>query len=486
MEKFIVSGYSFDSRTNLSLNLPQSKRFLHVAVKNSETETFPEALISKAVERKKHETTHVRPSVWVDGKSIHLPRTLQHLLASHPFPLNQGPVVIPLDTNTETKISVTEVMQAKTVFSHRDTQPCARWVPEVLGTSAWTGKQGQEYNVTDLVFSIQGAASNVDMSLVYTCHLAGCVIHCSCHICTDKGNDCCKNRHKSELCRKCNSQCTTHQINVPYMFNPATDLYTLVTEKMDKYRFGYGYAGIPSNCSSCSQDVLEHQMLHLVYHTLCRFCRFEMRPLEFRSVRNLTDYKKAEIILNWRDGKTCSVCLLESKDKYAREKHEATVHRQEPQKFKCDLCPKSYSSKSSLSYHIGKHQQTVEKPTCDLCGSQFASEGSLSRHKQIIHKTEGVASDKLSCDCGQQFSLLAHLRRHQREQHFDLKLNSDFYEGNPPATLECNECDMKFKRNADLRRHISSAHGEKAFNCLQCDCKFSRKDNLKRHMNSKH
>jgi uncharacterized Zn-finger protein len=117
---------------------------------------------------------------------------------------------------------------------------------------------------------------------------------------------------------------------------------------------------------------------------------------------------------------------------------------------------------------------------------QFASEGSLSRHKQIIHKTEGVASDKLSCDCGQQFSLLAHLRRHQREQHFDLKLNSDFYEGNPPATLECNECDMKFKRNADLRRHISSAHGEKAFNCLQCDCKFSRKDNLKRHMNSKH
>ena len=348
MEKFTVRGYyPSDSRRSFILNLPSAKRFLHVVVKNAEMMTNPELMISKAVKRHKHETTHVTPYAMIDGKFVNLPKTLQQILVSHPFPLNQGPVNIVLDTNTEAKKSVAEVLKAKTVFSHTDTQICAQWVPEVIGKNAWNG-QGS-YRVTDLQFRVQGAASTVNMGLVYTCQKSGCVIHCPCHICTDTMHDCCKERHRSELCSKCNQQCTIHKITVPHMFNPATDQFTFVTEKMDQYRFAYGYAGIPSNCANCSNDVLDHQIFHLVPHNLCRFCRYEMRPYEHRNVLNLADYKKAEVCVNWQDGKTCSFCLMESKkDKYAREKHEATVHRQESKTFKCELCPKSYSSQMSL------------------------------------------------------------------------------------------------------------------------------------------
>jgi hypothetical protein len=54
----------------------------------------------------------------VDRKIERLPKTMQQLLLSHPFPVNQGPLITALDTNTEGKKSVAEVMKARTVFSH--------------------------------------------------------------------------------------------------------------------------------------------------------------------------------------------------------------------------------------------------------------------------------------------------------------------------------------------------------------------------------
>ena len=295
MEKFILRGHSSKGNSReavFCLNLPKAKTFSPVAVKNCEIKTYSEQLISHAVMRRKkpisqYQKSHVRPYVIIDGVLQNLPKTLQQLLSAHPFPLSQGPITLRLDTNTETKETVADVVKAKRVFSHCDTQACSWWVP---------------------------------------------------------------------------TPCD-HQIKVPYLFDPSTDLHTMVTEKMTEYRFAYGYAGIPSDCKHCSADVLEHQVLHLVHHQLCRFCRFESRPLEqFKGGKSLKRFKKAEQILNWRDNKTCSICLKESKDKYAREKHEAIVHKQECQKFKCDICPKSFVCQSSLDYHVKKHQQQVRSP----------------------------------------------------------------------------------------------------------------------------
>ena len=208
----------------------------------------------------------------------------------------------------------------------------------------------------------------MDMSVVYSCHLAGCTIECPCHIC-QVPSVCCKSRHKSELCKMCDSQCQSHQITVPYMFDASTNLYTIITEKMGEYRHAVGYAGIPNSCKHCSADVLEHQVLHLSHHQLCRYCRYESRPLDqFEGSKSLKNFRKSEKMLTWRDNLTCSVCLLEFKDKFARKQHEAVIHRQEVQKFKCGLCTKSYASKFSLEYHAKSHEGPTEKPTCELCG----------------------------------------------------------------------------------------------------------------------
>ena len=41
-------------------------------------------------------------------------------------------------------------------------------------------------------------------------------------------------------------------------------------------------------------------------------------------------------------------------------------------------------------------------------------------------------------------------------------------------------------RDADLKRHIESAHGEKSFQCKQCDKTFAWKSALSVHIKSKH
>ena len=124
------------------------------------------------------------------------------------------------------------------------------------------------------------------------------------------------------------------RLELSRLFDLEPDHFTIVTEDVSRYRYAHGYAGIPKSCESCSKDILEHQVLHLVWHDLCRFCRYEMRPVS-RNVITVRDYEKEADALVKRNDRTCSVCLDMSFDKLSREKHESVVHFKETQKFKC-------------------------------------------------------------------------------------------------------------------------------------------------------
>ena len=108
-DKFIVKGHlSNTCKAKFSLNLPRAKLFSHVAVKNCESKVFPAELIAEAVTRRlkplwNSEKSHNLPRAIIDGVSIDFPKTLQQILCNHPYPLNQGPIVLPIDTNTESK-----------------------------------------------------------------------------------------------------------------------------------------------------------------------------------------------------------------------------------------------------------------------------------------------------------------------------------------------------------------------------------------------
>ena len=170
MEKFILSGQTNVSE-KLLLRLPSAKTFETVAVKNVESETYPKELITKEIIYQ-HEKSHVSPSAVINSKYQKLQKTLHDLLNAHHFPLNQGPIVFPLDTTTESKASESEVLLWRTIFSHSVDQPCGLWVPKVFGPAAWTIKQEEgTFMVTESNGNIAAAASRMGMVMVFTCQL---------------------------------------------------------------------------------------------------------------------------------------------------------------------------------------------------------------------------------------------------------------------------------------------------------------------------
>ena len=131
----------------------------------------------------------------------------------------------------------------------------------------------------------------------------------------------------------------------------------MVTDNIDKYRFGTPHQGIHLNCESCSKDVLEHQVLHLLLHMRCKFCRIEFRPFKKRNSLNITHFVKSEESLMRQDIRTCSHCFKICKNRKMREKHKYNVHVTTEKKHKCDQCNRSYLNRNSLNYHKAANHQ---------------------------------------------------------------------------------------------------------------------------------
>ena len=126
MHRFSVAGLAqHDQYEKLHLTLPSAKHFRMCAVKNGEENLHTDALIAEAVmDKKELRLHHIYPLTRVDGEILHIPRTLQHILTSHPFPLSQGPINLSLDCGMEDKKTTWDVMYSRSTFAQSDSQDC--------------------------------------------------------------------------------------------------------------------------------------------------------------------------------------------------------------------------------------------------------------------------------------------------------------------------------------------------------------------------
>ena len=162
----------------------------------------------------------------------------------------------------------------------------------------------------------------------------------------------------------------------------------------------------------------------------------------------------------------CDMCgkeFLERKNLNIHKRSFCPKLTEKP-KLHCEICKKTYSSLTSLTYH--KKHHSIEPKKCTFCDYECKYADRLKRHIQQLH-----LKDKIKCKyCTAEFSENRKLNTHLSKSHPN---NTDFI---------CKLCDEVFNANILLCNHIRSVHDPPRYECPMCAQKYTSPQNLKKHI----
>lgn len=151
-----------------------------------------------------------------------------------------------------------------------------------------------------------------------------------------------------------------------------------------------------------------------------------------------------------------SYCML--------SRHLRVGHGQYAQRFKCDICNKTFKSPKGLDYHLPMHTGDW-RYQCDICKKSF----SLLSYLEIHMRFHTGEKPELCTKCGQGFSTKSGLALHMRRHNGDLKRHS------------CTVCGQGFKFPNELLDHSRVHTGDKPYACTLCAKPYRSKKLVRQH-----
>lgn len=161
-------------------------------------------------------------------------------------------------------------------------------------------------------------------------------------------------------------------------------------------------------------------------------------------VREFAKYKPYNRHLKTHQKRFCNFCQ-DYVTTYAE--HMRKVHNFEvPRNFMCDICQRTYRTKSDIVMHMKVHIHMLENRTfaCKMCERTFYFNHDLRRHMKSHSLLRPIICDI----CGESFktseTLKTHMRRHTGEKPF-----------------KCSFCTRSFSTSGSLNIHVRTHTNER-------------------------
>ena len=202
-------------------------------------------------------------------------------------------------------------------------------------------------------------------------------------------------------------------------------------------------------------------------------------------------YKRHLMMHSGEKPDPCPIC-----NKYFRGPFDLKSHMKthENRSYVCEICGKQLRTLGSLHTHSSMHSGDQNNVFCEICGKQFRLLTSLWSHKQIH-----FGEKDFKCDlCNKSFRTKSGVINHITEVHLDIRkfpcsvCNKSFHTKikmkkhtlchSTERPLVCKTCGKTFRQKHIFKSHLFSHTGIKPFSCDLCDGKFTRKQYLKTHM----
>ncbi len=156
--------------------------------------------------------------------------------------------------------------------------------------------------------------------------------------------------------------------------------------------------------------------------------------------------------------------------------HMNTVHNPKRVQFQCDLCPKSFYRKTSLTNHVVTIHYCLRPFVCRFCSKSFTQGTHLRIHINSFHHGIWHWCKK----CGVKFPSVTSLNKHIRQVHLKQKLNPAPRKTNR-VKFRCELCGHQFTYKSALKTHLIRHNAIKFFKCYLCSKKFHTKIEKLKH-----